>query len=422
MRAGTMIVGLMLTVAAVPAGPAWGVPGNGNGSGNGRGKGIVRVDATGATCPGARFTRIQDAVDAARPNGIIVVCAGTYAEQLVIAKKVRIIGQGRPVVRPAGMVANTTSMRTDGPIAAAAVVSGGATLDGLEFDLSANGLPTCGATDPVLVGIFVRGSAATLKNNRVHDVRHAASGCESGAGVLVQGNNATSTRVDVNGNVVFAYQRAGIVVNERGARALIRNNTVTGDGVTADVVQNGIQVGFGATATVSNNVVQNNAGPSGPACTFDGGNLLFESSGGTITGNTFTGNTAGVIVNGSRNRILRNTVDGLSGAVVAGLDGISVFGDRNSITSNTVRNVSEVGIRLFGSANTAVKTTVSDTHAATLCEATRALPGCAEVLSVCGVGLWIAGGSGNAAVRNTLVNNDVALRDEGLQTVHRRDN
>ncbi len=413
MRAGAVIVAMMLAGAlALSTGTAQAK------SSKGKGPNVLRVGSSG-TCPGAKFTRIQDAIDAARQNTTIMVCAGTYPEQLVVSKKVKIVGSGHPVVQPVGMTANTTSLRTGDAIAAAAVVSAAATIDGVDFDLSQNGLALCDM--PSLMGVFFRGTSGTLRNTRIHGVHYApaAGACQSGAAVVVQGNGASATRVDMTNNVISDYQRAGIIINERGARGMLRGNTITGSGVTSDTVQNGIQVGFGATATILNNVVQNNAGPSGSDCTFDAGNLIFQANGGYISRNTFTGNTSGIIVNGSNNRILFNTVDGLAAGVAAGLDGISAFGDRNLVNGNTVRNLSEVGIRIVGNGNITIRNNVSETHEATLCTADRALPGCAGTLSVCGVGLWISGGTGNTSVKNVLVNNDVALRDEGHLTVNR---
>ena len=267
------------------------------------------------------------------------------------------------------------------------------------------------------MGVFFRGVSGTLSNSRVHGVRHpgAAATCESGAAVFVQGDGTHPIRVTVSGNDVYEYQRAGIAVNEAHARATIRDNSITGSGVTANLVQNGIQVAFGATAVIKGNVVRDNAGPSGSVCTFDGGNLSFMADGGLIQGNTFRGNTAGVIVDGSKNRVLGNTVEGKSADVVMGLDGIMVAGDHNLVSTNVVRDMSEVGIRMEGSFNMAKRNVISDTHEATLCAASRALPGCDTVLGVCGVGLWIGGGSHNGNVRNTLSGNDVDVHSEGLR-------
>jgi hypothetical protein len=378
----------------------------------------IRVDATGTACPGAAFTRIQDALDAAKPGATITVCAGVYREQLTIRKRVVLRGNPGAVVRPAGMVANTSSMRTGAPIAAVAVVSARAVVTGLDFDASGNGL-TCTDGAPLLIGVFFRGSAGMLVNTRVHGTRLAPEerACETGAAVLVHGDGGRGFRVRIADNVIFDYQRAGVVVNEPGTRATIVANTVTGDGPTPSMPQNGIQVGFGARAKLLRNVVQNNAGPNANDCMFDGGNLAFESDGNLIAGNTFTGNAGSVLITGSRNRILRNVLDGLAAGTPEGLLGVGVVGNGNLVSRNQVRNMSGAGIRVAGEKNRVLRNQVSETRGDTLCVPMQANPGCAHALDACGVGLWIAGGTRNVARRNTFSANDVPLRDDGAASV-----
>ena len=45
------------------------------------------------SCRSARFRTIQPAVNAARPGGTVVVCQGTYHEQVVITKPLALEGQ-----------------------------------------------------------------------------------------------------------------------------------------------------------------------------------------------------------------------------------------------------------------------------------------------------------------------------------------
>jgi parallel beta-helix repeat protein len=376
----------------------------------------IRVDQSGTACLGARFTRIQDALDAAKRNASIVVCSGVYDEQIRITKPVRLQGTRGAVVRPTNMVANTTSPRTNRPVAAVAVVSAKARISGLDFDASANGLTGCGEDTPLLIGVYFRGAGGRFERNRVHGVRlgDGDRGCDNGAAVVLQSTGGR-LRATVSDNLIFDYQRSGLVANEAGTRVLVRRNTVTGDGPTPDQAQNGIQVGFGATARIVRNVVQNNHTPS-TGCVFDGGNLFFQANGGLISRNTFTGNTAGVLVTGSNNRIRGNTVDGLTAGAAAGLDGISVFGDRNLVTRNTVRNNSEAGIRVEGDGNRVLRNAVTGSHGAALCAGLRTEAGCTSVIDQCGMGIWVAGGRGNRVGRNKLGQNDIPVRDQGAAT------
>jgi parallel beta-helix repeat protein len=376
----------------------------------------IRVDRTGTACAGARFTRIQDALDASKRGASIVVCSGVYDEQLRITKPVRLRGTRGAVVRPSGMVANTTSARTQRPIAAVAVVSAKARIEGLDFDASANGLAGCGEDTPLLMGVYFRGAGGRLERSRIHGVRlgDVDRACENGAAVVVQSTGGR-LRATISDNLIFDYQRSGLVANEVGTRVVVRRNTVTGDGPTPDQAQNGIQVGFGAIARIVRNVVQNNHTPSS-GCMFDGGNLFFEANGGVIAGNTFTGNTAGVLVTGSGNRIRNNTVDGFAAGAAAGLDGISVFGSRNVVTRNRVRNNSEAGIRVEGDGNRVLRNTVTGSSGAVLCDGLRADLACTAVIDECGMGIWVAGGHGNRVGRNKLAANDIPVRDQGAAT------
>ena len=99
----------------------------------------LRVSATGASCSTARYTSIQNAIDAARPNDKIIVCPGVYDEQLVLDKRLTIRAKGGAILRPSGMISNTTSLRTGDPQAAAVVVAQRVKRKGLEGDASHNG-------------------------------------------------------------------------------------------------------------------------------------------------------------------------------------------------------------------------------------------------------------------------------------------
>ena len=367
------------------------------------------------TCPGASYATIGDALAAALDGDTVFVCAGVYNEQVVVNRRLRMRGAPGAIIRPTNMVANSTSLRTAEAIAAVMVVSAKATITGLEIDGTNNGIAGCSPSGPLLMGMFVRATSAAIKKNKVHGLQMADATCDNGAAVYVQGNGTAVARVQVFRNEIYGYQRGGIVISESGTQGLVRRNTVTGAGSTPLIAQNGIQFAFGATGVVQGNVVTNNQTVSN-GCVFDGGNLSFQSDRGLINNNTFTGNTGGVIITGNQNRVLHNTVDGLASGNPVGLDGVAVYGDNNSVVANVVRNQSHAGIILEGDGNNARGNRIVNTSGAALCAPTAAAPGCDVSLSVCGVGLWIAGGSRNSANGNTFNGNDEDMRDDGTDT------
>jgi nitrous oxidase accessory protein NosD len=68
----------------------------------------ILVDNDKVQCPTAMFTKIQDAVTAAKPGDVIRVCAGTYHEQVVMDKDLVIEADHGVVVKPVAVVANAT--------------------------------------------------------------------------------------------------------------------------------------------------------------------------------------------------------------------------------------------------------------------------------------------------------------------------
>lgn len=112
----------------------------------------ILVDDDKVQCPTAMFTKIQDAVNAAKPGDVIRVCAGTYHEQVVIDKDLVIEADNGVVVKPVAMVANATG--PSGDSIAAIIVAQNATniqLEGFIVDGSANELMEC---TPRLIGIL----------------------------------------------------------------------------------------------------------------------------------------------------------------------------------------------------------------------------------------------------------------------------
>lgn len=310
------------------------------------------VDDDGAQCPGAAFTSLQAAVDAARPGERIAVCPGTYREQVRIAKPLQIHAQGGAVLAPSGMVANATNAAGDRSIAAALLVEGAGPVlvEGLTVDASANGLTAC---SPVLAGVYYLNASGRLSEVAVRGTRLGAglAFCQSGLGVLVQSSAGASSAVDLLDSSIRGYQKNGITALDAGTRLTARRNVVSGAGLAAAVAQNGIQVGPGARGVIEQNEVANHVWSgctSIETCAFVATNvLLFEVTGATVRRNTLGTSQTGVYLDRSSgakiidNRILDTLV----------FDGVLVVGDHNQVVANTITQADEAGIFLLGSDN-----------------------------------------------------------------------
>ncbi len=156
-------------------------------------------------------------------------------------------------------------------------------------------------------GVVNDGTSVMVEGASVHDIGNKPfDGTQHGVAIYFT-NGGTGT---IDGNVVSAYQKGGIVVNgtngTNGAAttATITNNTVIGLGPVAFIAGNGIQVSRGAVAEVRGNTISDNfytgeagVGPNAGGQNPEGweffstGLLLFEAGAGTKTSNNqFSGN------------------------------------------------------------------------------------------------------------------------------------
>ncbi len=368
----------------------------------------VVVGPSDGTCPTAIFNRIQSAIDAAVPGTTISVCSGIYAEQLLITKRVRLVGSSGTRLVPPPLAVQATSLHTGRGVAAAITLRAPATIDGVAIDAGGNGITTCDGSEPLLAGIYARGVAATIVGTSVVGARIAAAppGCANGVAIFVQGGGA-GPRIRIEGNSVAHYQRAGIVVQDPDVRAIVRENVVEGDGDTPDRAQTGIEISNEAGGRVESNVVRNHATPSGVVCDADAG-IVLDAPRIRVRGNQLQANAVGIRAESRGHVIQGNAIDG--GTV--GLIGLSLDADESRVQSNTIANQAIAAIRITGSRCRLRANTLSGVHEAPGCDALRDDPACAALTARCGAGVWLLGRA-NAVIGNTITDVDTPVIDEG---------
>ncbi len=219
------------------------------------------------SCSSPGFTSIQGAVNAARTGGTIVVCAGTYAEQVkILTPNLTIVTQGAATLQPTTATVNAADTDTSGPIVALIAVEPGAknvkisglTVDGSLVESSVNGC----ADD--LVGVLYQAGASgdvsgVLKGLDVKNLTPTNSGCGAGLGILVQAGTtgSASANLVIQSNKVSGYGKNGVTCGDVGTVCRILRNTIT-TSPTSLVAQNGVQMGFGADGQILANKVSGN--------------------------------------------------------------------------------------------------------------------------------------------------------------------
>jgi parallel beta-helix repeat protein len=316
----------------------------------------VAVGTCRPTLP--QFPTITAAITGAPDGGTILVCPGTYPEQVTIYKNLTITGissgnSGLPVIVPpaGGLVQNATSYNVssgflgNAALAVQIIVSPGMTanINNLSLDATNNNLPDCG---PIPVGIYYADSSGTVnhvavKNELATCTFNGFAGVMAypwGDGVFVQSDGSQPAVVSVLASSFHNVGWMALHADNTGATVTLKNNTAVGPGITYG---NGILVESGAAATAVTNNAESNALLNGQPTGF-WGILLNGCAGNSIVNNNVVSNSsAGIVAYCSGNTIANNRVFDSQG------DGIQVCGSGNTIQGNTINDSGEAGVNLL---------------------------------------------------------------------------
>lgn len=200
------------------------------------------------------FSTISSAVAAAIAGDTILVCPGTYTEQVTI-------GPGKDNLTLQSLTPLAATIKAPSPMAglkAIVLVDGATGVSIGDFTVSGPGGGNCNS---IRFGILVKGDgSATIDGNKIQDIRDTPfGGCQDPKGISVglRGTAETGSAA-ITDNEIVGYQKNAIVVTNAGSGATISLNRVAGAGPTRTIAQNGIVVLTGATATISGNDVRNN--------------------------------------------------------------------------------------------------------------------------------------------------------------------
>jgi len=293
----------------------------------------VSVAVGPASCqPGlVHFSTIQAAVTAVPPGANVLLCPGSYPEQIHITQSITLRGvtvgnSGQAVIVPPPGGLTTNASDEFGSALALQVwvdnASGGpVNISNLIVDGTGNGVTVC---QPVITGMFYENSAGTVN----HVAFRNQSGNNCGEAFLAEGGSTSPTVTISDSNIhntdygIFSQNQVTLIAKANNVDVSSAANGVA------------ITLNDGSTNTVSGNVIVTSFWGISPV----------RSATGSVSSNTVTGGFYGIITSSDGVSITANKVFNSTGA------GIYLTTPTVSIRNNDIAHAN-VGIEFNCVAN-----------------------------------------------------------------------
>jgi hypothetical protein len=337
------------------------------------------------SCRSAAFSTIQSAVTAAPAGGTVIVCPGTYHEQVVVSQRLSLVGQ-RATIDQSGVTptfqVTLPGLGTQTIYAGVVIVSSHVTLTGFTVkNAQGEGVLAAGLGAPIYDVTISRnavvnndlGSGVPPKSPYFQCAAEGQVPGDCGEGVHFAGNIADST---IRGNFISNNSGGVLMSDDVGPNHdnVIENNVVTGNKADCGITVPGHNpsalsaagVPQPKVAGVFDNVIRNNV-VTGNGTTGDGAGVLFaNASAGTasydnlVEGNYIAGNgLSGVTMHAhtiapgqfedlsgnrivgnviGKNNLLGDTLDGPPGPSDTQTTAVLVFSGGTKVTVKIARN------------------------------------------------------------------------------------
>lgn len=296
------------------------------------------VDDDGSDCPNANFSKIQKAVNASIDGDSIIVCNGTYKENVMVNKSLNITGLDRPHL-DANKTGSGFTLTEAGSIVQGFLITN-STFSGSNLYGTAAGVRIGWTSYSISGGGLYQRSHHGCSNNIVRD------------NLFVNNSYGVLMVLNSNGNTISGNEfNDGVTIWNAKYNTIADNNFTTGRGIP-------IVVGYDSTLPydiplynrIENNTFNRTITYASPFIRIDDG---FDHN--WISRNMMSG-YGGITVNSDNNRIYNNTIIGGEG-LPSSLDmGIRLRYANNCVVNNNTIEMKYKGIYIESS-STYISTT-----------------------------------------------------------------
>jgi putative cofactor-binding repeat protein len=289
------------------------------------------------------YSTISAAVAAVPAGSTVLVCPGTYAEQVNISQSLTLQGvQTSNAANPTIIVPSETT----GTFYQVNILGTASTT----VNLSNIGINGTSSSAESVTGVAYQNASGTLSHMAIYN-----QGGAGGTGIIIVNSDSTQT-VTVSKCSIHDFSGTAINTYYGGNVAIEGNQIVTSDSFSGYAATGIVLYSNGS---ITDNLLITHPQPAGVSA----GTGIQTEANATITGNTIENFTIGIWLLEGSNTAKSNTISlAQSGIVISGDDNIV---ELNSFTNDDPTNVGyAIDFNCTGTGNTVINNTISDTYAA----------------------------------------------------------
>lgn len=310
------------------------------------------------------YSTISQAVTGAPSGSIILICPGTYPEQVTITQPLTLKGvatgtsSAAVIALPATLQVLQTNVGSFVPQILVQSAGGNVIIE----DLIVDGTDVPNQTFNFIAGIYYLDSSGTITNIAVRNQPPGGQSVyQGGAGIVLDSENAAESVTIENNAISASAFGVWMANNNDGISSTIKSNFIDGS-----AIGQGVRLAGTVTGTIASNSISG----------FTDGLEFFNTNLG-VTSNTIHGGD--IVVAGGSNTIEKNTIDAGGGSFGAQL--YNAGSSANIVEYNTILN-----------------------------STTAAIYGCFDPI------LGLPGATGNTVSNNTILNAGVGIMIEASNT------
>ena len=302
----------------------------------------------------SNYSTIQEAVTAVDPASTILICPGSYPEQIVISKPLTLRGitsgnSANPTITvPSGGLTASVTLLSNGVTMYYQVLAQGSGTDQINIEnIAVNGNGNLVGNKGWLSGIYYRAASGSMERLAVFN----QIGNGLGFGIFLEsGGPPNLSTISIINNSIHDFDNEGIRSNAGS----------TPPSLTVEIKDNSVVMNNSATLYSSANAIdidgvgQISGNSLASPSLIHGG--IAGYSGLTISENTIQGFQGGVMVLGNNNTITTNRISFFDTA-------IGIFGQNNVVQHNQMADSSQgiaIGFNCTGTANNVTQNTIND--------------------------------------------------------------